>query len=88
MRRARLCAAYNLFAATCVPFLLYVVPRQMESLHPGAEGNPAFSPITHWTMRLVLYPAFALFIGLFWVIYTQRVRTALVERRLHPEPDL
>ena len=88
IRRARLASAYNLFAFACVPFLLYVLPRQLASLHPGAEGNPAFSQITSPSMRLVLYPAFVLFIGLFWVIYTQRVRLALVERRLDPEPVL
>ena len=87
-RRARLSGAYNLFAAACVPFLLYVVPRQLASLHPGAEGNVAFSQVTDWTMRLVLYPAFAAFIGLFWVIYTQRVRAALVAGRMAPEPVL
>lgn len=84
VRRARLASAYNLFAALLVPLLLYVVPRQLESLHPGAEGNPAFSQMTHPLMRLVLYPAFATFIGLFWVLYTQRVRTALLERRHDP----
>ncbi len=87
-RRARLSASYNLFAFACVPFLLYVLPRQMASLHPGADGNPAFDSITAPSMRLVLYPAFLSFIGLFWVIYTQRVRAALLERRLSPEPVL
>jgi heme exporter protein C len=32
-------------------------------------------------MRLVLYPAFVGFIGLFWVLYTQRVRLAVLRRR-------
>jgi len=81
-KRARIAAVYNLFAVVTVPFLLYVLPRQMESLHPGAEGNPAFSDITHPIMRLVFYPACIGFIGLFWVLYTQRVRTDLVQRRL------
>ena len=81
--RARVSAVYNLFAFTTMPFLLYVLPRQMESLHPGGEGSPAFSqtdlaPI----MRLVFYPAVLGFIALFWWIYTQRVRARLVERRL------
>jgi len=75
-KRARIAAVYNLFAVVTVPFLLYVLPRQMESLHPGAEGNPAFSEITHPVMRLVFYPAVIGFIGLFWVLYTQRVRMA------------
>ena len=81
-KRARIAAVYNLFAAVTVPFLLYVIPRQMESLHPGAEGNPAFSEITAPVMRLVLYPSFIGFIGLFWVLYTQRVRLRLIQRRL------
>ena len=81
-KRARISAVYNLFAFALVPFLLYVLPRQMESLHPGAEGNPAFSEVTHPIMRLVFYPAVLGFIGLAWLLYTQRVRTALVSRRL------
>ena len=89
-RRGRIAAVYNLFAAVTVPFLLYVLPRQMESLHPGAEGNPAFSDITHPNMRLVFYPAVIGFIGLFWVLYTQRVRTTWLRLRLdrHGEPPL
>ncbi len=81
-KRARIAAVYNLFASSTLPFLLYVVPRQLDSLHPGAEGNPAFSDITHPIMRLVFYPAVIGFIGLFWVIYTQRVRAAVVEERI------
>ncbi len=80
-KRARIAAVYNLFAFTTVPFLLYVLPRQMESLHPGAEGNPAFSQITHPIMRVVFYPSVIGFIGLFWVLYTQRVRLALLTQR-------
>ena len=85
-KRARIAAVYNLFAFVTMPFLLYVLPRQMKSLHPGAEGNPAFSEITAPIMRLVLYPSFIAFIGLFWVLYTQRVRLAYLARRLHNEP--
>lgn len=81
-KRARIAAVYNLFAAATVPFLLYVLPRQMESLHPGAEGNPAFSEITDPVMRLVFYPAVIGFIGLFWVLYTQRVRLAVINHRV------
>ena len=86
-KRGRISAVYNLFAAATVPFLLYVLPRQMDSLHPGAEGNPAFSDITHPTMRLVFYPAIIGFIGLFWLLYTQRVRIALIKLRLLQEDE-
>ena len=87
-KRARIAAVYNLFAAVTLPFLLYVIPRQMDSLHPGAEGNPAFSDITAPVMRLVFYPAVIGFIGLFWVLYTQRVRLALLKHRLDGEHEL
>lgn len=67
-KRAKLSAVYNIFAVTTIPFLLYVVPRQLESLHPGADGNPAFSEITAPELRFILYPAFIGFIALsFWM---------------------
>ncbi|HUF11079.1 MAG TPA: cytochrome c biogenesis protein CcsA [Rhodothermales bacterium] len=84
-KRARVSAVYNLFAAATVPFLLYVLPRQFQSLHPGAEGNPAFDEVTDPVMRLVFYPAIMGFIALFWWIYSQRVRLTLLERRLENE---
>ncbi|GMQ81924.1 MAG: cytochrome c biogenesis protein CcsA [Rhodothermia bacterium] len=87
-RRAKIAAVYNLFAATTTPFLLYVIPRQLESLHPGAEGNPAFSEITEPVMRLIFYPAIIGFIGLFWVLYTQRVRIAWIKYRVSRDPEL
>ncbi|MBP3192633.1 cytochrome c biogenesis protein CcsA [Natronogracilivirgula saccharolytica] len=68
-KRAKTAAVYNIFAATTVPFLLYVIPRQLPSLHPGADGNPAFSDLTAPELRLVFYPAVLGFIGLaIWII--------------------
>ncbi len=57
-KRARISAAYNIFAfATLIP-LLYIIPRMVDSLHPGAEGNPAFSSYDlDSSLRLVFYPA-------------------------------
>jgi heme exporter protein C len=67
-KRAKLSAVYNIFAVTTIPFLLYIVPRQLTSLHPGADGNPAFSEITADELRFILYPAFIGFIALgFWI---------------------
>ncbi|QXD14150.1 cytochrome c biogenesis protein CcsA [Rhodocaloribacter litoris] len=87
-RRARMAAVYNLFAASTVPFLLYIVPRQMPSLHPGAEGNPAFSETDLApAMRPIFYAAVLGFLGLFWVLYTQRVRLARLKHRLQGDPE-
>lgn len=67
-KRAKISAVYNIFAVTTIPFLLYVVPRQLTSLHPGADGNPAFSEITAAELRYILYPAMIGFIAVaFWV---------------------
>ena len=85
-KRARVSAAYNVFAfATLVP-LLYIIPKLTDSLHPGAGGNIAFgSQDLDHTMRLVFYPAiigWALF-GL-WiaslVCRINRLRERILER--------
>ena len=81
-QRARISAVYNVFAFTTVPFLLYVLPRQVQSLHPGADGNPAFSEITDPRMRMIFYPAVIGFIALFWLLYNQRTRIMRVEKQL------
>lgn len=63
-KRAKIAAVFNVFAATTIPFLLYIIPRQLPSLHPGAEGNPAFSEITAPELRYIFYPAVIGFIAL------------------------
>jgi heme exporter protein C len=63
-RRAKISAVYNIFGVTTIPFLLYIIPRQLPSLHPGAEGNPAFSDMTAPELRIIFYPAVIGFIGL------------------------
>lgn len=68
-KRAKISAVYNIFGVTTIPFLLYIIPRQLPSLHPGAEGNPAFSEITAPELRYIFYPAVVGFIGLaFWLM--------------------
>ncbi len=64
VKRAKISAVYNIFGVTTIPFLLYIIPRQLPSLHPGADGNPAFSDITAPELRLIFYPAVIGFIGL------------------------
>ena len=87
--RGRVAAVYNLFAVVTMPFLLYIIPRQLPSLHPGGEGSPAFSQTDLApAMRWVFYPSVLAFIGLFWLLYTQRVRLAWIRDQLRDEPEL
>jgi heme exporter protein C len=66
-KRAKIAAIFNVFAATTVPFLFYVIPREVPSLHPGAYGNPAFSQMTAPGLRYAFYAAVIGFIALaFW----------------------
>lgn len=68
-KRAKVSAVYQIFATTTIPFLFYVIPRQMNSLHPGAEGNPAFSEVTAVELRIIFYPAIIAFIGVaYWIM--------------------
>lgn len=57
-KKARISAVYNIFAfATLIP-LLFVIPRLVDSLHPGNGGNPGFGgDDLDNTMRMILYPA-------------------------------
>jgi len=87
--RGRIAAVYNLFAVTTMPFLLYIIPRQLPSLHPGGEGSPAFTQTDLApAMRWIFYPSVLGFLGLFWLLYTQRVRLARLRDRLRDEPEL
>ena len=84
--RGRIAAVYNLFAVVTMPFLLYILPRQMPSLHPGGEGTPAFSQTDLApAMRWVFYPSVSGFFGLLWLLYTQRVRLAWIREALRVE---
>ena len=40
-RRARIAAAYALFAAVLMPFLVFIAPRVTASLHPADRDQPA-----------------------------------------------
>lgn len=57
-KRARISAVYNIFAfAISIP-LIFVLPRLVDSLHPGNGGNPGFNAYdldSH--LRMIFYPA-------------------------------
>ncbi len=84
-KKAKLSAVYNVFAASTIPFLLYIIPRQLPSLHPGADGNPAFSDITAPVLRFVFWPAVIGFIGLAAWLYNILVRMKKLQLELDKE---
>jgi heme exporter protein C len=69
-KRARLAAVYNIFAFTMMIVFIWVVPRMVDSLHPGNGGNPAFSNYDlDSSLRMVFYPAVLGWMGLsLWIL--------------------
>ena len=81
-QRARISAVYNIFAFALMFPLIMVLPRMVDSLHPGAGGNPAFKRYdTDNTMKLVFYPAVLgwILLGLWLTNLKVRIRLAVFE---------
>jgi heme exporter protein C len=87
-QRARLSAVYNIFAFTAMIPLIFIIPRMTSSMHPGSGGNPGFNMYDlDSNMRMVFYPAVIGWILLGVWIATLRIRTRLIEERLHELED-
>lgn len=79
-QKARLSAAYNIFAFVAMVPLIFILPRMMSSMHPGADGNPAFNMYDlDSMMRPVFYPACAGWILTGAWIASLRIRIRLLE---------
>jgi heme exporter protein C len=83
-QKARLSAAYNIFAFAAMIPLIFILPRMMSSMHPGADGNPAFNMYDlDSTMRPIFYPACIGWILIGTWIATLRIRVRLLEETLN-----
>jgi heme exporter protein C len=57
-KRAKISAAYTIFAFAALIPLVFVIPRMTDSLHPGNGGNPALGgEDLDNTLRLFFYPS-------------------------------
>ena len=61
-KRARISAVYNIFAFAMLFPSIWIIPRIVGSLHPGAPGSDSGNPALDRkdldaTMRMVFYPA-------------------------------
>ncbi len=78
-KKAKISAVYNIFAFAMMIPLIFVMPRMVDSLHPGNGGNPAFKKYDlDANMRMVFYPAVIGWIMLGGWIATLNIRLALV----------
>ena len=79
-RRARIAAAYALFAAILLPFLVFIAPRVTASLHPQTVINPQGKILMDTPTRAVFFGALAGFSGLFAWMLSLEARAARLAR--------
>src|SRR4051812_35091965 len=78
-KRAKISAVYNVFAFAMLIPLIFILPRMVDSLHPGNGGNPAFKQYDlDSNMRMVFYPAVLGWILVGCWIASLKVRTHLM----------
>lgn len=81
--RARVSAVYNIFAFALLFPSIWIIPRLLDSLHPGGQGNPALNPKDiDARMRLVFYPAVIGWTLLGVWIATLKVRLSNIKEKL------
>lgn len=81
-KRARISAVYNIFAYAMLFPSIWIVPRMMDSLHPGREGNPALNTSDIDSgMRIVFYPAVIGWTLLGVWITTLKIRLSLLKEK-------
>src|SRR6476660_3203864 len=79
-RRARMAAAYALFAAVLMPFLFFVAPRVTQSLHPQTVINTQGKILMDTPTKTVFFAGLACFTGLFVWLLSLDARSARLER--------
>jgi heme exporter protein C len=84
-KRARISAVYNIFAYFLYLPLIFIMPRMVESLHPGGkgvEGNPGLNgDDLNTAMKYVIRPAYIGWILLGIWITTLRLRLQVLAEK-------
>lgn len=82
-KRARISAVYNIFAFVMLFPSIWIVPRLVGSLHPGAPGSESGNPALNFndidsSLRMVFYPAIIGWTLLGVWIATLKIRMELI----------
>lgn len=81
-QKARLSAVYVILAFITVPFLVFIVPRIYDSLHPDPVINAQGKIKMNGKMLQVFFASMAGFTVIFFWMLRLKVQTALLERKL------
>lgn len=82
-KRARISSVYNIFAYAILFPSIWILPRVLDSLHPGQDGNPALDVKNDISsgMRIVFYPAVIGWTLLGVWITTLKIRTSILKEK-------
>ena len=85
-KRARVTAVYNVFAFAMLFPTIWIIPRLVGSLHPGAPGSESGNPALNFNdidsrLRMVFYPAVLGWTLLGVWITTLKIRTKLLAEK-------
>ena len=80
-KKATLAAVYAIIAGVTMPFLMFVMPRIIASLHPDPIINTKGKVSMNGTMLTVFLSSLAGFTALFFWIYSLKVRISRLEYR-------
>lgn len=87
-KRAKISAVYNVFSFALMIPLLFILPRMVDSLHPGNGGNPGFNAYDlDASMRIVFYPAIVAWFLLGLWITSLRARIGQLNYKLENETN-
>lgn len=82
-KRAKISAVYNVFAFAMMVPLLFILPRMVDSLHPGNGGNPGFNAYDlDQRMRMIFWPAVAGWFLLGYWMTTLLIRVQRIQHQL------
>jgi heme exporter protein C len=86
-KRASLAAVYSIFAFVTVPFLIFVVPRLVPSLHPADSViNKDLKFTMGGSVRLIFFSSLVLFTVLFlWLLSLASRVQVLTRKQLESE---
>jgi len=82
--RAKISAVYNIFSCAIMIPLIFVIPRMVESLHPGSNGNnPADPRHLDAIMRIIFWP------GVFgWILFGLWLTSIVIRLNLIDQKEI
>jgi heme exporter protein C len=85
-KKARVTAVYNIFAFMMLFPSIWIIPRIVGSLHPGAPGSESGNPALDRkdldaNMRMVFYPAVIGWTMLGIWIATLKIRVSIIKQK-------